>query len=167
MALMKILARDMDCFVNTGTTAVPVWTQIDYTQVTANYSVTNADTTTQSDGGWSAHLPALRSATFSMEGRYLVDPATGDRDVAQAFLESAAHLVSHEGLIQFWFVMMGRGTGDAGADTPLAGLKFSGSLNATPFGGGTSDAAAFNCEVTMSGKPDLTDGTHPTIGVTP
>lgn len=140
---VKILARDWDFAINTGTDSVPVWTPINGLNTHSwSNSKNDADTTTYDDEGWTSHLPASRGTSITLSGITMEAPDDGDRDPGQEACETHAEQIGPEGLRKF------KVTSPAG--TTWVGPA---SMQATVGGGGNDDPAAWECVVTFSGKP--------------
>lgn len=140
MAVTKVLARGWTFFINTGTYAVPVWTQIHgINSFSPSPEKNDADTTDFDDAGSLSHLPVSRGRAFTLEGFYKVDVSNGDRDEGQAAVEALSDSMGVAGIGNFKFVAP-----DASIDL------FSGSVNVTPPGGGSDDAAAWSVEITVT-----------------
>jgi hypothetical protein len=92
MAVTKrIPARDFEFELNTGTSAVPVWTEIlglDSWSRTQN--ATDADTTTFDDAGWESHMKIRRSYDIGLTGKFIEDTSDGSRDPGQEAVEAWA-----------------------------------------------------------------------------
>lgn len=101
MATTKVLARnwqieveddsDTDTFLEVGGI-----TSIGFSQDT-----TNADATTYDSEGDEEHIPASKSREISLEGKYLEDKSTGDRDEGQERVENIAEKTGPEGQATF------------------------------------------------------------------
>ncbi len=89
--ITKVLSRDFDIHINTGTVAVPVWTKIgglanDGIAITP--SVGDADFSDADDGGWEKSLPVSRGWTVALKGDRMESPSDGTRDAGQAAVEA-------------------------------------------------------------------------------
>ncbi len=144
MAKTKVLARGWTFFINTGTYAVPVWTQIHgINSFSPSPEKNDADTTDFDSAGNLEHLPASRGMSYTFEGFFLVDVADGTRDAGQARVEEVGALVGPAGLGHLRLT-----------SPPSSGAEvwdFDASFNVTPPGGGNDDAASWSFEATVSG----------------
>src|SRR5690606_15606183 len=95
MALVKVLARDWKVEIESGNNFIAV---NGVNSFTIEFSKTDANTTSFDTAGWDEHIVASRGATITVEGFYLEDPSTGDRDPGQAAVESLAEKVGHESI---------------------------------------------------------------------
>lgn len=141
MAVAKILARNWEFFVEGDTPGdfVPIG---GINNFTINPTKTDADTSDFGSDGVAEHLPAQRALSLTLNGHFLIDRQTGDRDPGQARCEELTGLVDVDGLRKFRFI-------PKDADE---GWEFTASFNATPTGGGNNDPTGWTCEVTRSGK---------------
>lgn len=150
MALTKVLARQFIFHINTGTVAVPVWTEIkgiDNFSPSPNKS--DADTTTFDDDGVDTHLPAARGTSFTVSGKIsYTDAERTTRDPGQVAALAWADEIGPEGLKQFRIVY---------PDADQSFRMFLASANTADGGGGNNDPASFSLEVKRSGA--VTSGT--------
>lgn len=141
MAETKILARDFDFHLNTGTVGVPVWTEVKGINTWSHTQQKNdADTTTFDEDGVMSHLPASRGDEFGLQGKLLLDEGDGSRDPGQEACEAWAALIGATGLKQFRIT-------DPGGNT----RTFLASAKVASGGGGNDDAAAWNLDIKVSG----------------
>ena len=141
MATTKILARDYDFHLNTGTVGVPVWTEIKGVNTWSHSPTGNdADTTTFDEDGRMSHLKASRGDAFSLQGLILMDVGTGDRDPGQEAVEAWADEIGPDSLKQFKITSPDTST-----------LVFLASATVTHGGGGNDDPSAWNVEMNVSG----------------
>lgn len=146
--MRKTIARNWKFEVTgllpSGDYSLAAWTQVrGISSFSTDPSKTDADTGDFDSEGWDEHLPASRGTSVSLEGHYLHDPATGDRDPGQEFLEALGEEVDVAGLCRFrvYHKLTGKGKeGDA-------------SVEAGGPGGGTNDPAAFSAAMRFTGKP--------------
>jgi hypothetical protein len=91
-AITKVLSRDFKIYINTGTVAVPVWTQVKGLAkdggISLSPSVGDADFGDADDGGWKKTLPIERGWDVALKGDRLEDPVAGTRDTGQAAVEA-------------------------------------------------------------------------------
>jgi hypothetical protein len=141
MATTKILARDFDFHLNTGTIGVPVWTEINGINSWSHSPTGNdADTTTFDEDGRMSHLKASRGDSFTLDGLYLTDVGPFTRDAGQAAIAAWADEIGPDSLKQFRIT---------NPDTTT--LVFLASATVTAGGGGNDDPAAFTVNLTVSG----------------
>jgi len=142
MAVTKCLARDWIVEIGDGG-ATPVWTEIKgINTLTFGSSKNDADTTSFDNGGVNTHLVASRGYTLTLEGFYMIDVETGDREPGQQLVEELADKIGPSSIGQFRL-------------TDPAGLvrTFSASANIGDVGGGNDDPTSWGAELTISGKP--------------
>lgn len=142
MAKVKVISRDIVVKVNNGTEEIPEWVEIKgLNSVTFSSSKNDADTTTFDEGGWGSHIVANRSRSASIEGLYLVDPETGERDEGQGIVDTYNEKIGPESLAEFRIEFPGK----------LA-KRFKASVNLSDLGGGNDDPMPWGAELTVSGK---------------
>jgi len=143
----KILAQDESFYVNTGTVAVPVWTEIKGVQSYSFESTkTMADTTTYDSAGVKEHIPNEVSYKLTLDMLYDTELATpegapttgGVRDEGQLKLETLGNAVGSAGIGQFKI--------DNGQ---LVELTFSGSVAYSE--GGRNESTSFKATVNVTG----------------
>lgn len=143
----KVLSRDYDIEVNTGTIAAPVWTQInglDEDGITESQSPNEADFKDADDGGFARPRIIGRGYTASLKGARMEASDDGTRDPGQAAIEAVAGQMVTGAMLQF------RITSPAAA-TPEV-LTFMASVaNCTSFGG--SDKAEWTATLLADGQP--------------
>ena len=146
MALVKILARDLLCELNTGTTAVPVWTPIGgLNSLTFDTDKSDVDDTDFDSDGWAEHKVVQRGRSISLEGFYKEDPDTGAQDPGQEALIALSDAVGYDSLKPFRITTPGGNV-----------TEYKVSADAKQTGGGTNDDSGFTCDLTVSGKPVYT-----------
>lgn len=142
MALTKVLARDFEFEVNTGTEGAPVWVEVKGIDSWSHSpSTERADTTTFDSDGDPEHLVAAIGDSFTMTGKYIEDVSNGDRDPGQEAVEAWGRLKGPASLKQF------RITSPAG--TVIGPFYCSASV--TLGGGGNNDANKWEFAVEVSG----------------
>lgn len=148
MAKVKVLSRDIVVKINTGTENLEDWTEVKgLNSVTFSSSKNDADTTTFDEGGWGSHLVANRSRSASIQGLYLVDPDTGERDAGQAAVDGYNEKIGPNSLAQFKI------------EFPGGTVKmFKASVNVSDIGGGNDDPMPWGAELTVSGQVETTTG---------
>jgi hypothetical protein len=143
MAVTEMLARGVLFELNTGTEAVPVWTQVRHLDKWAHAPKKgSADTTTFDDEGHPTHLVASRGDEFTMTGKYQEDPDTGARDPGQEACEAWGEETGNTSLKQFRVT------------TPGGNVigPFLCSAQVTRGGGGLEDSNMWELALEVSGK---------------
>ena len=142
MAITKVLARGWTLEVNTGTEEEPEFTPIGgINTFTFSNSKNDADITDFDSEGYMEHIVASRSFEISMEGFYLEDLATGDRDAGQEKVEEYGNLVGEDSLRTYRLT------------TPGGTVKtFLASTNIGDQGGGNDDPTSWGATLTVSGQ---------------
>lgn len=147
MSLGKTLARLLTYELNTGDDVTPTWVPIKgLTSAKPSTDKTDADTTDFDSNGWAEHLPAQRGGSWTLEGYFIEDPATGALDPGQEALMTLGDAMGDAGLKPFRITTPG-------------GNKWEGSVSAkttAPGGGANNDPNAFSVELTWSGQPTFT-----------
>ena len=145
MAQVITLARNVAFFINTGTDAVPVWTEIKgLVQHSWNMTKNDADITTYDSDGWNEHVVASRAKGVTLTGKQKEDVATATRDPGQLACETTAEEVGYNAMKKFKMSF------ESGRN--LIGV---GSIQVTPSGGGNDDPNAWEAVINFSGKPVL------------
>lgn len=146
MAVTKVLARDWDFYINTGTFAIPTWlnTNCGLNTFTFSNSKEDAETTDFCSDGYAEHMVASRGLEITAEGFYLEDPTTGDRSAGQLAIEELAEKVGNDSLGDFKLVS------PAGS-----GRRFYSSVMVGDVGGGNDDPTTWGFTLTVSGKPTV------------
>jgi len=141
MALVKVLARDWVTEINTGTEETPVWTPIGGVEtLTFSQDKEDADDTDFNSQGWAEHMVVQRSNSLTLEGKYMEDPQTGERDPGQEAVEQAGEAIGYDSLKQF------RLTSPGGTVR-----TFKASVLIGDIGGGLNDKTSWGAELTISG----------------
>lgn len=144
MPKVQIPARDFILEVSDGA-ATPTWLEVDgFTSVTVNRSENEetANTTTFSSDGYYEQEIAQRGAIIEVEGRLLLDPATGEQDPGQARCDELATKVMREslGLMRFRYPSQTDWT------------QWSATFTSGESGGETNNKATWAMTFTRSGK---------------
>lgn len=146
----KVLARDHQFHLNTGTEDTPVWVEIKgITSFSFSPQLNRADTTSFDEDGVMSHIPASRGLQFTLSGRVVYsdyDNAVRDPGQAACLAWGAGQNVGPAALKQF------RVTYPAG-ETDV----FYASANVTAGGGGTDDASEFSLDCERSGATTSSD----------
>lgn len=140
----KVLIRDFYLYINTGTDAVPVWTQVCglHPDLEWSDSPTKADTTDQDANGVKTHVVASHDYSASVKGKRLEDPNDGSRDVGQEAVETVANVIGSASVVGFKIATPGAAT-----------IVFKASAAVKPFGGGMDDACTWEAQLSVSGQP--------------
>lgn len=139
MAIVRVLARDWKLKVDNGTgTFVEVG---GINTFGFGGSKTDADTTGFDSDGWSEHLVAGRGRTLTMEGFFLEDPDTGQRDAGQAIIDALANEIGEDAIGSFELTTPGGTT-----------YEFNGSVEPSDVGGGHNDATGWGATITVTGQ---------------
>jgi len=140
----EVLSRDFIFHINTGTTALPVLTEIGGVESHApGRSKNNSDTTKYSNHGEKSHLPASIERTLKLSAKYLEDASDGTRDAGQEACETLSDAFGPAGIKQFQVT------------TPGAITKIAlGSCDAGETGGSDPDSIeGWECNITFVEKP--------------
>lgn len=137
----KVNARDWVVSINTGTVALPVWTQIGgLTSLNITRATEKTATTDFDSDGIAEHQVMERGKSLEIEGHFLEDPADKTRDAGQEAVEALANEVGLASLKQFKFVSPG-GTGKI--------AKFSAEMGGV--GGGNNAKTSWSATLERSG----------------
>jgi hypothetical protein len=144
--ITKVLARGWKLEIEVdpdGTGVQPaVWTPIKgLTSFGFSNGNSEVDTTDFESEGSEEHMIASRNKNMSLEGHYLEDKVTKDRDAGQEAVEALAELIGPESLGKF------RLTSPAGTVT-----SFTASANVGEIGGGNNDSTKWSAALKISGK---------------
>ncbi len=137
MAITKVLARDWGKQIN-ASGFIEINGIRSFTVATSKQ---DADTSDFESQGWNTHLVAARGTTITLEGLYLEDVVTKDRDPGQAAVETSARLVGPTGISEYKFTTPGGTTWTFNASAEVEGP-----------GGDTNSAADWKCTLTVSGS---------------
>jgi hypothetical protein len=138
MAVTKVLARGWKVEVETTTPGTYIEVK-GLTQLEFGDDPTRSDTTDFNSQGAAEHIVAERSHTLSIEGRYLEDPDTGDRDPGQERVEEIGRAVGSSSLGNFRLTSPGGN---------IATFQASASISK---GGSTNDPTNWQAELQVSG----------------
>lgn len=143
MPVTKVLARDWTLKVKNPDTSLFVEVK-GLESLGFSGDATRTPTTDFDSGGNAEHILAERSRTLSIEGHYMEDEATGDRDPGQELIDTAAELVGNAALREFQL------------DSPGGNRReFHGTVTPADLGGGTNDTADWGAEIEVSGEVDI------------
>lgn len=138
---MKVNARDWSFELNTGTVALPVWTEIgEINTMTLSRSKEDTDTTVFDSNGNAEHEVMQRGQSFTIEGFYGENPADGVRDAGQAAVEALADATGIASLKQVRVTSPGGTT-----------KTFLASAEVGDVGGGNNDKTSWSATFTRSG----------------
>jgi len=142
----KVLSRDFDISVNTGTEESPTWTPIlglDEDGITWAESGREVDFMDADDGGFAKPLPFGRGYTVTLKGARIEDADTGERDPGQAAVEAVMDEMGPDALLEYKI--------ESPAASGAEAITFQASATVTPFGG--SDKATWGAELKVYGQP--------------
>lgn len=142
----KVILRDFQMAINTGTDAVPVWTKImglDEDGISFSPSNRTVSFMDANDGGWAKDLPLGRGAQYTLKGARMEASDDGTRDPGQAAVEALMYAVGLDALGQFQVT-------SPAAATPET-LVFKAWVEATPMGG--SDKATWGAVLHCYDQP--------------
>lgn len=143
MANETYLAREHELEINTGTTAVPVWTVVrGWTNMQPAAETERTDDTHAHSAGWKQGKVAQRGVTLAFELQSLRN-AAGDLDPGQQALRDAAEKVGSDSLEEFRFYH--KPTGE--------GFQYFASVELAWPGGGVNDNATASGTLEIDGKP--------------
>jgi len=140
MAVTKVLARGWALTVGAGLVAVG-----GINSITFSGGKTDAETTTFASAGWAEHIVAERTRSISVEGFFLEDSATGDRDAGQEAIETLNDAVGADSIGEFTLTSPG-GTV----------YSFDGSVEVGDIGGGNNDPTSWSATITVTGEITVT-----------
>lgn len=145
MPKVKILARQWKLFIeaDTADTFQKIGGIESFTLSSDSETTDNTDFDTD---GYSESFVSGRSNEISVEGSYVVDPETKDRDLGQALVETLATKIGHESLKRFRLVSPANEITEYNVHATL-GDK----------GGGTTDKTSWGATMGVSGKPVTID----------
>lgn len=141
MALEKVLAKDWIFEINTGDATTAIWEPIGGVK-SFSYEAdkTDADLTDFDSDGNTEHVPVRRSASLTVEGHVLEDPADGTRDPGQEAVEAAALAVGPGAIREFQITSPGGTVKTFNASAKVGGP-----------GGGNDDDTDWSVELTITG----------------
>lgn len=140
---IKVLGRDNEIAINTGTAETPAWTKIQgLSTITFTFNNTTADTNDFDSNGWESHLVAMRSLEIALEGQAVLDATTKAPEPGQAAVELSSRLVGYEAFADYQVTLPSGAT-----------ITVSASSTCTPFGGGVSDASKWTANLKVNGEP--------------
>lgn len=140
----KVLSRDFEISVNTGTEESPGWTKIaglDEDGITIAESTREVDFMDADDGGFAKPVPFGRGYTVTLKGARIEDAETGERDPGQAAVEAVMDEMGADALLSYQIESPAASGGEV--------LQFRAWATVTPFGG--SDKATWGAELKVYG----------------
>jgi len=150
MAVRKYLARDFSFFMSddSGTT----WKAISGLNTWGFSTDSNdEDTSTIDSGAWGSSMYTQRNGSMSLEGFYLVDSVTGQRDSGQLACETAATKVGYDAyrLIRVEMTPLTSGV----KSTSIGGFYATGQFALGDMGGSSTDVEPWAVDIVFDGKP--------------
>lgn len=137
-----MLARLYDLAINTGTEAVPVWTDITgITGITPGQTSTKTDDTDFDTDGWAAGTVVERGKSLSVAMNYK-EASDGSQDPGQEALLALGEATGPSAKGHFKYVSPGDN-----------GHTFRGTVDVAWPGGEKSANATLTAEITLDGKP--------------
>lgn len=138
----KWLIQDAVIEINTGTEAVPVWTEVEgINNVTLDPSVSDTDLTDFNSGGFTERVPVRRDWAMAVSGFHMEDPADGARATGQAAVQAENSKLGTDAIKSYQMTVPSG-----------AGFKGPGYVNVTGPSGGTDDGAAWGFTITSAGE---------------
>jgi hypothetical protein len=143
--ITKWLAEDLNPQINTGTEAVPIWTDIlGLKEIGHSPSTTRADATDFNSSGREEHVVVRRGDAFTLSAHALEDVEAGvnqgDQDPGQTAVEALAQATGLASIGQFKFTTAGGRTATFKASAQHTGPQ-----------GGMNDLATWEVELTVTG----------------
>lgn len=150
MAIRKYLARDHKFYISTDNRAT--WTPISGI-ATWGFTIDNndEDVSTTDSGGWGSSMYTQHTASLSLEGFFLVDSLTGDRDQGQLLAERAATKVGYDAYRDIKIEAVPTISGVQ--STAIGSIIVTGTIALGDMGGAVTDVDPWNVEVAVDGKP--------------
>ena len=131
----KVLSRDFKIAVNTGTIAVPVYTDIgglDEDGISFSTSSREVDFMDADDGGLAKPVVIGHGYTCSLKGARMESSTDGTRDPGQALVETMQDLTGLAGMLQYQITSPAAATAET--------LTFQATSNVNAFAGGEKTA---------------------------
>lgn len=150
MAIRKYLARDHKFYISIDNRAT--WTPISGI-ATWGFTIDNndEDVSTTDSGGWGSSMYTQHTASLSLEGFFLVDSLTGDRDQGQLLAERAATKVGYDAYRDIKIEAVPTISGVQ--STAIGSIIVTGTIALGDMGGAVTDVDPWNVEVAVDGKP--------------
>ena len=109
------------------------------------------DVSTTDSGGWGSSMYTQHTASLSLEGFFLVDSLTGDRDQGQLLAERAATKVGYDAYRDIKIEAVPTISGVQ--STAIGSIIVTGTIALGDMGGAVTDVDPWNVEVAVDGKP--------------
>jgi hypothetical protein len=142
MTKVKVLARNWGLYLEEPATVGTFQRIGGIESFTLGFGSEDTDTTDFDTEGYSTHIVSGRSNEIKIEGSFIEDVTTGDRDAGQTLAEDLATKIGHESIGKF------RLKAPSGKVT-----EFSVSATMTDQGGGLKDKTKWGATLKVSGKP--------------
>jgi len=142
----KVLSRDFKIAVNTGTTALPVYTNIgglDEDGISFSTSSRKVDFMDADDGGAAKPVVIGHGYTCALKGARMESVVDGARDPGQAAVEAMQDLTGLAGMLMYQITSPALATPEV--------LTFSATSNVNSMGGG--EKTAWTAELEIFGTP--------------
>jgi hypothetical protein len=138
---VKVLARNWGLYIETATAGT--FQKIGGIDTfTLSFKDEQTDTTDFDSNGYSTHIVSGRSNEIKIEGSFIEDATTGERDAGQALIESLATKIGYQSIGKFRM------------KTPSGKVtEYSVSASLSDQGGGTKDKTKWGATLTVSGAP--------------
>lgn len=144
MGKVKILARDWRLYIldpaATPTSTFNRIAGVDSFTLSNDYETT--DTADFDSEGYDEHIVSGRSFEVKLEGSYMVDVASGDRDNGQSLVEALAKEIGPSSISKFRLVSPAKKV-----------TEYSVSAKVEDIGGGLKDKTSWGATFKVSGKP--------------
>jgi len=144
----KVLSRDFKIAVNTGTTEVPVYTDIgglDEDGISFSTSSREVDYMDADDGGLAKPVVIGHGYTCAIKGARMESAVDGTRDPGQAAVEAVQDMTGLAGMLMYQIT-------SPAATTPEV-LTFSATSNVNAFAGG--EKTAWTADLHIFGAPTM------------
>ena len=145
MTYNTVNAHQFPVTINTGTSETPVWTSIQgLNTVTLSPSNSTADAGDFESAGWTKNVVVERGASVTLAGLAHYDDA-GVKDPGQAAVESYGVLTGMDAIGTFRIAVPGGKAYEFAATV----------TDVTPFGGGKTDLATWECTLEIWDPPTI------------
>lgn len=147
MAIGKVLAQLWKLYIKDNS-ATPVYIEVKgLDTITPNISGDRIETPDFQSGAWKSYLKVQQGMEITIDGYYLVDESTGDRDPGQAAMDAIGRLTGQEAFADFRLTCAGGST-----------IEFQGLFAPGSFGGGSvNESARWGGVVTINGEPTFSE----------
>ena len=147
MADLEILARNHSFGVSTTNGSYTTISGIN--NFTIGEDVNEEDARDFADGGNANDYAVSRKVTITLEGRKLVDTATGTRDAGQALVEASMGNKFGTSRLRYYRIAMVKSDEDP---TEIGSFVFRGSAKSAEMGGGNDDLYPWGAEIGVNGN---------------